>query len=103
MNPLVIIALVSTLLISAANCQTAVTTANCPSGEYYNYASTAYTNRLSPVTTLAGVNYNSGGFYAVTSASGADQCCYNCATQTGGACTTWTYDGCGRCYLSSAT
>ena len=90
-------------VLALTNAQTALTTSYCPTGEYYNYKSTAYMYGYSPILTLAGTTYNTGGFYAVTSANGADQCCYNCRTQTGGTCTTWTYDGCGRCYLSSAT
>lgn len=81
----------------------------CSTGSYTGYASTEYFNRQFPVNVLNGRNYNSGGFYF---ASSAEQCCYNCITQTGGACTTWTFDGCptrtnsgtwaGKCYLSSA-
>ena len=97
----ILIALAS--LLALANCQTY--TSYCPSGEYFGYVSTAFTQCLSPVTGLSTTssNYAPNGIYKVTSANGADQCCYNCATQTGGKCTTWTYDGCGNCYLSSAT
>lgn len=74
-------------------------TTYCPSGMYTGFTSTALLNKAFPITTIAGVSYTSSGFYGATS---AEQCCYNCATQTDGACTTWTYDSCGRCYLSSA-
>lgn len=105
MNPLVVICFISCVVLGLTNAQTATYPSNgmCPSGEYVGYSSTAYSQRLSPVTVLAGTQYFSGGFYQVTNVNGADQCCYNCATQTSGQCTTWTYDGCGKCYLSSAT
>lgn len=94
-----------TSLLAMANCQTAVTNTYCPSGEYFGYVSTAYTQGLSPITGLdtTSSNYSPTGIYRVTVSNGADQCCYNCAKQTSGTCTTWTYDGCGNCYLSSAT
>lgn len=90
----------------AVNGQTPITTANCPTGEYVNYKSTAYAYGYSPVRQLTSGSSSYCGFYgttASTAAASADQCCKACATQSGGACTTWTYDGCGRCYLSSAT
>ena len=72
---------------------------NCTTGSHENYKTTAYMYNLSPVS-MNGVGLNSGGFYAVDSAI---ECCYSCASLASGLCTTWTYDGCGRCYLSSAT
>ena len=105
------IQIISLILLSVTtisiNAQTKTITDNCPSGQYVGFQSTAYQGKLSPVTVLAGVTYNTGGFYqtasSYTAAQSADQCCRNCATQTNGACTTWTYDGCNTCYLSSAT
>lgn len=90
--------LMSTLAFLAANGET--TLPNCPSGVNYNYQSTAYQNKWSPITYLNGQTFNSGGFY---SGNSAEECCYNCFYKTDGKCTTWTYDGCGVCYLSSAT
>ena len=57
-----------------------------------------------PLTELIGTpqNYSPSGIYKVTMSNGADQCCYNCKYQSNGKCTSWTYDGCGNCYLSSA-
>ena len=73
--------------------------------QYVGYQSTAYQGKLSPVTVVGGVTYNTGGFYQTNSnyipAQSADQCCKACVTQTNGACTTWTYDGCNTCYLTS--
>ena len=77
----------------------------CPSGYYSGYTSTAQQQHTAPIMTLSGRTYytcatqQKAGYYNATS---AEQCCYNFATQTGGTCTTWTYDSCGRCYLSTA-
>ena len=101
MNSILILNLIGSL-VALVHGQTSYTT-YCPTGINTNYKATSYVSLLAPVTTLAGVTYNTGGFYAVTASNGAEQCCYNCRTQTGGKCTTWTYDGCGKCYLSSAT
>lgn len=73
---------------------------SCPSGANINFKSTDFDIRRAPITVLAGQTYSSGGLFAAHS---AEECCYNCATQTNNKCTTWTYDGCGVCYLSSAT
>ena len=95
---------VTTILINA---QTKTITDNCPTGLYVGFQSSDYQSKLFPVTVLAGVTYNTNGIYQTaatyTPAQSADQCCRNCATQSNGACTAWTYDGCNTCYLSSAT
>ena len=89
--------LISCCAILAVNA--GYSTPNCPNLND-NYRSTAYDNRLSPITTVNGQTYTTnGGFFA---ASSAEQCCLNCWKYTNGLCTTWTYDGCGTCYLSSA-
>lgn len=98
MHQIVIVVIVA-ISLAFVNGQT--TAPYCPTGLYTGYQSTAFlSSRASGVSQLAGVTYSSGGFY---SARSAEECCYNCRTQTNGACTTWTYFGCGRCFLSSAT
>ena len=93
-----------TTLVSLANCQTQIEyTSLCPSGIINNEYSYDFISKSYPITGLIGTpaNYSPNGMYKVTTANGADQCCYNCNTQTNYQCSSWTYDGCGNCYLTS--
>lgn len=76
--------------------QGATYTTNCPTGINNNYRATCFQSGTSLVSSAA-----SGA--TVTAASTAEQCCYICRAQTSVKCTTWTFDGCGFCYLSGAT
>ena len=107
MNNLIFLSLISLSLLAVYHCQSMTTPTYCPTGMYSNGQTYAYRNSASDpnkVLCLAGKQYSSGGFYQSTAgASSAEQCCYNCRTQTNGLCSSWTLDSQGRCYLSYNT